>query len=90
MNEEIYKKALTLITENEQEQKMFITCIKAGICPQCGRFLKVIQVENGFRIKCSCYRGLVSPRGVDYRFLYHKVWKRCINNEIRTLAQKYS
>lgn len=84
----ICQKAHKMIRKRKNEQKKFMTCLEAGICPSCGKALYVAHRTGGDdkHIICGKKCPLVSPEGVDYRFITYDVWRKCINNDIRALA----
>ena len=46
ISDETYRKAL----KKREERKRLVTCLKAGICPECGEDLE----EGGNRSVCVC------------------------------------
>lgn len=83
----ICQKAHRMIREHKNNQKKFITCLEAGICPTCGKLLRVSnRSSESPRIECEKGCALVSPKGTDYQFITYDIWKKCINNAIRVTA----
>lgn len=77
-----------MITKYNADQKEFMMCLEAGICPTCGEPLKTSGLSGEKHVLCICKKGcpLISPKGIDYKALNHDIWKECINNSIRKTA----
>ena len=49
INQEIYKKANRIANEKDELKRYIRVCIKAGICPECGKNLKYSNTDaEGF------------------------------------------
>lgn len=84
----IYQKAVSLLATHEQNQKKFMSCLKAGICPNCGETLKIVHCEPPGDSYVICDRGcaLIGQEGVNYTWITIPIWQDCINNSIRKIA----
>lgn len=81
----IYNKAELILKQRAEEQKGFMNCLEAGICPTCGEPLR-LAVAKTRKVECEKGCALISPEEVDYQFTILDIWKKCINNSIRKVA----